>query len=287
MNEEKSNMMKELWKDPEFRRKVTESRRAKKAKREAEVAKEPAQAAKTAQAVHAAKPESVAAEPVPNPLEEENTKLKQELQQALGILERLEAQMTAQAEEAQKGLLDDEPEDVEVFDEEENLKFDEPLSRANETRESEVRGNQTRGAELRYTPPELLSVPDAPPGLSYRWVSEYVRGEYQDGTMSMRYREGWRPVKKEELPNGFHVRSSEDGNVRYGGLMLMKNSERLVRQRAEYYLNRSRDAIKGANELQGIRGTGGQGLPVFEEDRSRTLEGREAMQFLTEASAES
>ena len=105
--------------------------------------------------------------------------------------------------------------------------------------------------------------------------------------MSMRYREGWRPVMKEELPNGFHVRSSEDGNVRYGGLMLMKNSERSVRQRAEYYLNRSRDAIKGANELQGIRGTGGQGLPVFEEDRSRTLEGREVMQFLTEASAES
>lgn len=280
MSEVKSNKMKELWKDPEFRKKMSESRRAKKA--EKKVAAAEAEEV-TSQANHS-DDEPVAA--APNPLEEENAKLKQELQQALGILERLEAQMTSQAEEAQKGLLDDDSEEVEVFDEE-DLKFDEPLSRANETRESEVRGNQTRGAELRYTPPELLSVPDAPPGLSYRWVSEYVRGEYQDGTMSMRYREGWRPVRKEELPNGFHVRSSEDGNVRYGGLMLMKNSASLVRQRAEYYLNRSRDAIKGANELQGIRGTGGQGLPIFEEDRSRTLEGREAMQFLTEASAES
>lgn len=157
------------------------------------------------------------------------------------------------------------------------------MSRENETRSGESRENNTRAQELRYSPPEVLSTPPAPAGYKYRWVAEYVRGEYQDQNLDYRHAEGWRPVFRDELPNGFHVRQSEDNFVRRGGLLLMKIHEELIRQRRALIARRSKEQLEGANELQGM-GTKGRELPVFEKDDSRTLEGREAMNFLTEAS---
>ena len=90
-------------------------------------------------------------------------------------------------------------------------------------------------------------------------------------------------MKKEELPEGFHVRESQDGLIRRGGLLLMKCPTSLVEQRAAMIHKRTMEQIYGANELQGISSQG-RGLPVHEADKSRTLEGKDAMSFLSEAS---
>ena len=156
-------------------------------------------------------------------------------------------------------------------------------ARAHDTREGMTREAESRTAQLKYAPPEVLTTPPAPAGLTYRWVAEYVRGEYQDQNLDYRHAEGWRPVTRDELPQGFHARQAEDGLVRRGGLVLMKIHSELIRQRQVLIARRSREQLEGANELQGM-GTKGRELPVIEEDHSRTLEGREAMNFLTEAS---
>ena len=67
-----------------------------------------------------------------------------------------------------------------------------------------------------------------------------------------------------------------DGYARPGGLILMRLPEAFAQQRQQHYLGRSKEAVRGANELQGLAGR-----DAVEEDRgTRTLDGREAGQAL-------
>jgi len=152
-------------------------------------------------------------------------------------------------------------------------------TRNQDSRESGSRAFMAAPSLDRWAPPEALSTPPPIGGFKYRWIAEYVRGEYQSSNLSRAHQEGYIPVRRDELPEGFFSAPTEDGMVRTGGLILMKIPEKFTQQRKAYYAERSRESLKGANALQGIE-TPGSNMPVFEEDKSRTLVGAEAINEL-------
>ena len=76
-------------------------------------------------------------------------------------------------------------------------------------------------------------------GITYRWVRESVLGQDDKTNVSKRFREGFVPVKPEELP-GFHDLPTVDdgrhaGIIGVGGLILCKIDKEIADQRNEYF----------------------------------------------------
>jgi hypothetical protein len=76
-------------------------------------------------------------------------------------------------------------------------------------------------------------------GITYRWVRESVLGQDDKTNVSKRFREGFVPVKPEELP-GFHDLPTVDdgrhaGIIGVGGLILCKIDQDIADQRNEFF----------------------------------------------------
>ena len=114
------------------------------------------------------------------------------------------------------------------------------LSREMESREKEVR------APLVWQQPQLL--PDIEPeeGYEFRWIRTSMMGQADARNISMKFREGWVPVKASEHPE---AQMYIDPNSRYkdaievGGLILCKTPKELVQQRNKFYQNQAEDQI--------------------------------------------
>ena len=82
----------------------------------------------------------------------------------------------------------------------------------------------TKKAKQPWTPPSMLAVPnDPPPGVKYRWIRAEVLGFDDRSNVSKRFREGWEPVRPEEVP-GYDYPTIDEGRhagvVGVGGLIL-------------------------------------------------------------------
>lgn len=125
-----------------------------------------------------------------------------------------------------------------------------------------------------WAPPSALLLPQNDEYYVYRWLAEYVNGQYLPQRLTAARREGYEFVRIDELPEGFLVDEDMkgDGLARMGGLIMAKLPRRKAEQRKAYYSRRSQEALSGANELQGIAGKN-----AFAEDRgTRSLDGRAA-----------
>ena len=76
-------------------------------------------------------------------------------------------------------------------------------------------------------------------GITYRWVRESVLGQDDKTNVSKRFREGFVPVKPEELP-GFHDLPTVDdgrhaGIIGVGGLILCKIDKEIADQRNAFF----------------------------------------------------
>tara|TARA_R100000541_G_scaffold35179_1_gene43554 strand:- start:1208 stop:1711 length:504 start_codon:yes stop_codon:yes gene_type:complete len=76
-------------------------------------------------------------------------------------------------------------------------------------------------------------------GITYRWVRESVLGQDDKTNVSKRFREGFVPVKPEEIP-GFHDLPTVDdgrhaGIIGVGGLILCKIDQDIADQRNEFF----------------------------------------------------
>jgi len=113
---------------------------------------------------------------------------------------------------------------------EENVEIDR-ASRSSETRE-------TQKARRPWEPPSLLKTPTPPDGMRYRWVRTEIRGQEDRKNVMQRMREGWVPVKPEEIPE-FDVPTIDHGKhagvVGIGGLMLCKIDESIAEERNRYF----------------------------------------------------
>ena len=76
-------------------------------------------------------------------------------------------------------------------------------------------------------------------GITYRWIRESVLGQDDKTNVSKRFREGFVPVRPEELP-GFHDLPTVDdgrhaGIIGVGGLILCKIDQDIADQRNEFF----------------------------------------------------
>ena len=118
---------------------------------------------------------------------------------------------------------------------------------SNSTRAS--RSATTRETETRrkpWTPPALLDTPTPPAGMHYRWIRAEMMGESDKLNMGKRLREGYVPVKPEEvIEQGFSLPTIDDGKhagvIGVGGLILAKIPLETVGERKAYYADQTRN----------------------------------------------
>ena len=110
------------------------------------------------------------------------------------------------------------------------------------------RSADTRAKEDRpkiWKMPSALELPDEAveaaksQGITYRWIRESILGQDDKTNVSKRFREGFVPVKRAELP-GFHDLPTVDdgrhaGVIGVGGLILCKIDTDIADQRNDYF----------------------------------------------------
>ena len=79
-----------------------------------------------------------------------------------------------------------------------------------------------------------------------------MAGQSDNRNVSMRFREGWEPVKAEDYPEfqGFQtdVGSKFPGNIEIGGLLLCRTAEETMKQRSEHFLKKAQDQMDGVEQ---------------------------------------
>jgi hypothetical protein len=115
------------------------------------------------------------------------------------------------------------------------------------------RDSETRDKEKRtesWKPPNTLPDPTPREGVEFRWVRTATLGESDPANVSMRFREGWRPVRLEEVPE-LHIQPDKNSqnpeHAEIGGLMLCVNTTENVNARQEFYEEKARQQIDGAD----------------------------------------
>ena len=116
---------------------------------------------------------------------------------------------------------------------------------AKKTRTS--RSSQTREKTARrqpWRPPSRLDAPEPPAGFQYRWIRAEVMGQEDKKNVASRMREGYEPVRLEELGD-FDAPTVEDGTMKgvvsVGGLLLAKIPKEIVDERNEYFRQQTED----------------------------------------------
>lgn len=201
-------------------------------------------------------------------------------------LEAAAARANAPADDRDRS--DDVNANVEVsgFDVSRDRPTDQSRSSASLSREADESSRFEHPDLDHWAPPSQLSLPPNDHQFVYRWVSEYVNGQYMSNRLNAARREGYSFVKMDELPEGFIVDEDTkgDGLARVGGLLMAKLPRRFAEQRKAYYSRRSAEMLAGADQLQGVAGANA----VRENRGTRSLDGRaagEALRSMARSSA--
>lgn len=98
-----------------------------------------------------------------------------------------------------------------------------------------TRENETR--QQSWSQPSLLPMPEPRDGWKYRWVRSAMLGKGDNVNVSRRFREGWEPVKPEEVPELKFVADHDSRFPEYieiGGLILCKIPSEIAQQRIDH-----------------------------------------------------
>ena len=111
-------------------------------------------------------------------------------------------------------------------------------SRSADTREKDNRPKVWKMPSALELPDEAIELAESQ-GIIYRWIRESILGQDDKTNVSKRFREGFVPVKPEELP-GFHDLPTVDdgrhaGIIGVGGLILCKIDQDIADQRNEFF----------------------------------------------------
>ena len=157
-------------------------------------------------------------------------------------------------------------------------------TRANSNDDRMPRDMETRKHEERAKPwkmPSALELPEEAieeamsQGIVYRWVRESIVGQDDKTNVSKRFREGFVPVRPEELP-GFHDLPIVDngrhaGVIGVGGLILCKIAKEIADQRNEYFANQTNNQMRAVeNDLMREENPA---MPISREMKSRVTFG--------------
>tara|TARA_R110000824_G_scaffold31070_1_gene101508 strand:- start:1647 stop:2108 length:462 start_codon:yes stop_codon:yes gene_type:complete len=103
-------------------------------------------------------------------------------------------------------------------------------------REDKARNKKPRRKS--WAPASSLDLPEPPEGYKYRWIRESVMGYDDKNNMYKRKREGYEPLRAEEVA-GFDVPIVDEGKyaglVGNGGLIAHKVPVEIAEERDEYF----------------------------------------------------
>lgn len=102
----------------------------------------------------------------------------------------------------------------------------------------ESRDQETRPTS--WKPPSVLPDPAPQDGWVFRWIRIATLGISDNPNVSMRFREGWEPVKAEDHPElalsaDATAEWTKRGGIEVGGLLLCKMPAEVAKQRQDYY----------------------------------------------------
>ena len=134
------------------------------------------------------------------------------------------------------------------------------------------RTTETREADQRprgWSRPSALPTPEPADGLVYRWIRTSTMGESDNRNVSMRFREGYVPVKASDHPD-LMVLSDHDsrfkGNIEVGGLLLCAIPAEVVEDRTRQMADKSRNQIEAVDRNY-LRESDPR-MPVLKPERS-------------------
>jgi hypothetical protein len=123
-----------------------------------------------------------------------------------------------------------------------------------------------------YRPSSSLPEPSPEPGFKFRWIATSVFGQANPTNVSLKYREGWVPLKAEDYPE-LQLQGNKEGNVEVGGLMLCKAPAEMVDARAEYYNSAAQQQMDSVDN-HFMRNNDAR-MPLFSERKSSVSRGSE------------
>lgn len=111
-------------------------------------------------------------------------------------------------------------------------------SRSSDTRAKDDRPKVWKMPSALELPDEAIELAESQ-GLTYRWIRESILGQDDKTNVSKRFREGFEPVRPDELP-GFHDLPTVDdgrhaGVIGVGGLILCKIDKNIADQRNNFF----------------------------------------------------
>lgn len=129
------------------------------------------------------------------------------------------------------------------------------------------RANDTRPSDA-WVPPSTLPDPTPVPGWTFRWIRTGSLGTADNSNVSMRFREGWEPVRIEEVPElqvMSDVGTRFEGCVEVGGLLLCKAPEEKMAARQKYYREQAENQMAAVDER--FMGENDPRMPLLKPDR--------------------
>jgi len=140
------------------------------------------------------------------------------------------------------------------------------------TRNTETREKKARTKN--WVPPQQLPDPEPQDGYRFRWVRLSLLGQRDDRNVSVKFREGWVPVKAEEHPEivtQYGFTANDSGNIESGGLMLCKIPTETADSRNAYYANQNKQQMEAVDN--NFLRENNPRMPLFSDKRSTVSRG--------------
>jgi hypothetical protein len=125
-----------------------------------------------------------------------------------------------------------------------------------------------------WRPPEVLPSPNPRPGWTHRYIRLSTNGNADPGNISAKLREGYEPCKAEEYPELMMHAALEGrfkGGIEFGGLLLCRIPDELLKQREQYYANQNKFQIESVDN--NFMRENNPKMPLFIERKSNVTFG--------------
>jgi hypothetical protein len=101
-----------------------------------------------------------------------------------------------------------------------------------------------------WKPSSTLPDPHQRPGWAHRWVRTTIDNHPDEANVNAAFSEGWEPVKASDYPE-LSIRSDYSSRfkdaIEIGGLLLCRAPVETMKQRAEYYKDRTKNQMVSVN----------------------------------------
>jgi len=117
----------------------------------------------------------------------------------------------------------------------------------------EASSREAGARDMTWSQPDILPMPNPVSGWDFRYIRVSMYGESDNRNVSMRFREGWEPVKATDYPELMVVSDhgsewGRKGMVEIGGLLLCKIPSEIMESRKEYHRNLTNRQMESIDE---------------------------------------